>query len=154
MSASHSSRVSTMQWLASPGVARLGCVRVSVPRDGVTQLNIILGLIHFHFQYPGDDVNRWPYLPLTTAWLCARLCGGHWTRHPRRGLPTPSLVTLQGVTLDSVHTHISFADCWHRLFLDNISRIVISLKEELYRVSQKKCAHCFLTITPKRKGLC
>ena len=38
--------------------AGLGCVRVSVPSmrdDG--DLSLLLGVTHFHSQYPGDDVS-------------------------------------------------------------------------------------------------
>ena len=38
--------------------AGLGCVRVSVPSmRGKSDLSLILGVTHFHSQYPGDDVS-------------------------------------------------------------------------------------------------
>ena len=38
--------------------AGLGCVLVSVPSiRGETDLSVLLGVTHFHSQYPGDDVS-------------------------------------------------------------------------------------------------
>ena len=57
--------------------AGLGCVRVSVPRRGEADLSILLGVTHFHSQYPGDDVSA-----PNRKWRNVKRLNRKWHRPP------------------------------------------------------------------------
>ena len=82
----------------------LGCVRVSVPNiRGKTKLSLILGVTHFHSQYPGDDVSTELFAETSKDMVfgsirSSRCHNAHWAKRPKKAFATNLLTLLMSLS--------------------------------------------------------